>query len=85
MVTVFNCILPCMELLNCVPCEHNWNCAVRGYCWYTGHTVLTYAQGVININTDVIYGVAPILYFSTIQLVKQAQWGLRIVFMLGLM
>lgn len=85
MVTVFNCILPCMGLLNCVPFEANWNRSVKGYCWYKGHTVLTYAQGVSNIITDIVYVVAPILYLSTIQLAKRTQWGLRIVFMLGLM
>lgn len=84
MVTVFNCILPCMGLLNCVPFEANWNRAVKGYCWYKGHTILTYAQGVSNIITDIVYVVAPILYLSTIQLAKRTQWGLRIVFTLGL-
>ncbi|KAF2627376.1 hypothetical protein BU25DRAFT_469124, partial [Macroventuria anomochaeta] len=83
MVTVFSCILPCMGLLNCVPFKANWNRAVKGYCWYKGHTVLTYAQGVSNITTDVVYVVAPILYLSTIQLAKRTQWGLRVVFMLA--
>lgn len=85
MVAVFNCILPCMGVLSCVPFEANWNRSVKGYCWYKGHTVLTYAQGVSNIITDVVYVVAPILYLSTIQLARRTQWGLRIVFMLGLM
>ncbi|KAJ4990126.1 integral membrane protein [Stagonosporopsis vannaccii] len=85
MVTVFNCILPCMGLLNCVPFEANWNRTVKGYCWYKGHTVLTYAQGVSNIITDIVYVVAPILYLSTIQLARRTQWGLRIVFLLGLL
>ncbi|KAF1933164.1 uncharacterized protein M421DRAFT_191060 [Didymella exigua CBS 183.55] len=84
MVAVFNCILPCMGLLNCVPFEANWNRSVTGHCWYKGHTVLTYAQGVTNIITDVVYVVAPILYLSAIQLARRTQWGLRIVFMLGL-
>ncbi|KAJ8113398.1 hypothetical protein OPT61_g4462 [Boeremia exigua] len=84
MVTVFNCILPCMGLLNCVPFEANWNRAVKGHCWYKGHTILTHAQGISNIITDIVYVVAPILYLSTIQLAQRTQWGLRIVFMLGL-
>jgi len=42
-------------------------------------------QGVANCVTDVIYVVAPIIYLSTIQLPRRTQWGLRIVFCLGLM
>jgi hypothetical protein len=85
MVAVFNTILPCMGLLNCVPFEANWNRGVQGYCWYKGHTVLTYFQGITNIITDIVYVVAPILYLSTIQLARRTQWGVRIVFLLGLM
>ncbi|KAF2997148.1 hypothetical protein E8E13_005225 [Curvularia kusanoi] len=84
MVAVFNCILPCMGLLSCVPFEANWNRSVKGYCWYKGPEVLTYAQGITNIITDLVYVVAPILYLSTIQLPKRTQLGVRIVFMLGL-
>ncbi|KAF3053903.1 hypothetical protein E8E11_011757 [Didymella keratinophila] len=75
MVAVFNTILPCMGLLNCVPFEANWNRGVQGYCWYKGHTVLTYFQGITNIITDIVYVVAPILYLSTIQLARRTQWG----------
>jgi hypothetical protein len=42
-------------------------------------------QGVSNILTDVVYVVAPILYLSTVQLSAKTQWGLRLVFCLGLM
>lgn len=73
-----------MGALNCVPLEANCNRAVKGHCWYRGHTVLTYAQGVSNIVTDTVYVVAPILYLSTVQLARRTQWGLRIVFMLDL-
>ena len=41
-------------------------------------------QGVANCVTDVIYVVAPIIYLSTIQLPGRTQWGLRVVFCLGL-
>jgi hypothetical protein len=44
---------------------------------------VTYMQGVVNIITDVVYVVAPILYLRAIQLPKRTQWGLRIVFLLG--
>ena len=85
MVTVFNCILPLMGQLNCVPLEANWNRSMEGRCWYKGPEVLTYAQGITNIITDIVYVVAPILYLSSIQLPKRTQWGVRIVFALGLM
>lgn len=42
-------------------------------------------QGISNIITDVVYIVAPILYLSTVQLSRRTQWGLRLVFCLGLM
>lgn len=42
-------------------------------------------QGVSNIITDVVYIVAPIIYLSTVQLSSRTQWGLRLVFCLGLM
>lgn len=41
-------------------------------------------QGVSNIVTDIVYVVAPIIYLSTIQISRRTQWGLRIVFCLGL-
>ena len=42
-------------------------------------------QGVSNILTDLVYVVAPIIYLSTVQLHSRTQWGLRLVFCLGLM
>lgn len=41
-------------------------------------------QGVSNIITDLVYVVAPIIYLSTVQLHSRTQWGLRLVFCLGL-
>jgi hypothetical protein len=84
LVTVFNFMIPCFGFFSCTPFEKNWNRAAQGSCWYKGPMVLSYAQGVTNIITDIIYVVAPILYLSTIQLPKRTQWGLRIVFCLGL-
>lgn len=42
-------------------------------------------QGVSNIITDIVYIVAPLIYLSTIQLPRRTQWGIRVVFCLGLM
>ncbi|KAJ4301340.1 hypothetical protein N0V90_003432 [Kalmusia sp. IMI 367209] len=47
-------------------------------------TFTSYCQGVSNILTDIVYIVAPILYLSTVQLSARTQWGLRLVFCLGL-
>jgi hypothetical protein len=50
----------------------------------SSYGLLTVMQGVSNCITDVVYVVAPIIYLSTIQLTRCTQWGLRIVFCLGL-
>jgi hypothetical protein len=84
LVTVFNFMLPAFGFFSCSNFERNWNRAAQGSCWYKGPLILSYLQGVTNIITDVVYIVAPILYLSTIQLAKRTQWGLRIVFCLGL-
>jgi hypothetical protein len=41
-------------------------------------------QGVSNCVTDVVYVVAPIIYLSNVQLSRRTQWGVRSVFLLGL-
>ncbi|KAL5376934.1 hypothetical protein PMIN06_011264 [Paraphaeosphaeria minitans] len=84
MVAVFNCTLPMMALLCAKPFEANWNKDVKGTCFFKNSTALTYMQGVSNIITDVVYIVAPILYLSSVQLSSKTQWGLRLVFCLGL-
>jgi hypothetical protein len=38
-----------------------------------------------NIATDLIYTIAPLVYISRVQLNKRTVWGVRIVFLLGLM
>jgi hypothetical protein len=38
-----------------------------------------------NIVTDLIYTFAPLVYISRVQLNKRTVWGVRIVFLLGLM
>ncbi|KAH7112095.1 hypothetical protein B0J11DRAFT_186942 [Dendryphion nanum] len=84
MVTAFNLLSPLLGNLSCTPFEANWNRAVKGKCWYKGNQGLTYMQGISNILTDVIYVVAPIVYLRAIQLPRRTQWGLRVVFLLGL-
>jgi hypothetical protein len=84
MVTVFNLLTPFLANFNCRPFEANWNRAVKGKCWYKNPLGVTYMQGVVNILTDVVYVVAPILYLRSIQLPRRTQWGVRSVFLLGI-
>lgn len=101
MVAVFNFTLPMMGLFCAKPFEANWNKSIKGTCFYKNSEALTYVrlfpslkplltkrsymQGISNILTDVVYIVAPILYLSSVQLPSKTQWGLRVVFCLGLM
>lgn len=87
MVTVFCVLFPMMSNFACAPFEANWNKRFPPElkkCWFKENMALTYMQGVVNCVTDVVYVVAPILYLRSIQLPRRTQWGLRIVFLLGL-
>ena len=107
MVTVFNLVIPTLNVFCRTPFEANWNKSVHGTCFVKGGLGVVYTQvrrrvisvyltrqdgpliklniqGVSNIITDVVYVVAPILYLSTIRLPRRTQWGLRIVFCLGI-
>lgn len=44
-----------------------------------------YAGAATNILTDLIYTMAPLIYISRVQLPKRTIWGVRAVFLLGLM
>jgi hypothetical protein len=44
-----------------------------------------YMGAATNIATDLIYTIAPLIYISRVQLNKRTVWGVRIVFLLGLM
>jgi hypothetical protein len=44
-----------------------------------------YMGAATNIVTDLIYTIAPLIYISRVQLNKRTVWGVRIVFLLGLM
>ncbi|KAF2752118.1 hypothetical protein M011DRAFT_393212 [Sporormia fimetaria CBS 119925] len=85
MVTVFVLLLPFLANVSCTPFESNWNRAIpKESCWYKGPMGLTYMQGVSNCLTDAVYVIAPIIYLRSIQLPRRTQWGLRIVFLLGI-
>ena len=44
-----------------------------------------YSGAATNILTDLIYTVAPLVYISRVQLPNRTLWGVRAVFLLGLM
>src|SRR5690242_12482499 len=50
-----------------------------------GSHVKGYSGAATNILTDLIYTVAPLVYISRVQLPKRTLWGVRAVFLLGLM
>lgn len=84
MVTVFNFILPTIGHFDCTPLAKNYNKKIEGKCFVHYPEGITYMQGVSNCVTDVVYVVAPLIYLRTVQLPRRTQWGLRAVFMLGL-
>ncbi|PSN70743.1 hypothetical protein BS50DRAFT_630818 [Corynespora cassiicola Philippines] len=84
MVTALNLLCPAFGLFSCTPFDANWNRAIKGRCWFKGGMGLTYAQGISNIITDIVYVVAPVLYLNTVQLSRRTKWGIRSVFCLGL-
>ncbi|KAF2002174.1 hypothetical protein P154DRAFT_618904 [Amniculicola lignicola CBS 123094] len=85
MVTIFNLLLPMLGNFSCTPYEANWNKGLKNKdCWYKAPLGLTYMQGVSNCVTDAVYVVAPIIYLRHIQLPRRTQWGLRVVFLLGI-
>jgi hypothetical protein len=44
-----------------------------------------YSGAATNILTDLIYTVAPLMYISRVQLPNRTLWGVRAVFLFGLM
>jgi hypothetical protein len=60
------------------------NTAVLG-CPDSNEMCLGYMGAATNIVTDLIYTIAPLIYISRVQLNKRTIWGVRIVFLLGLM
>ncbi|CAE7022809.1 hypothetical protein PTTW11_03486 [Pyrenophora teres f. teres] len=86
MVTILNLTIPMMRVFCRTPFEANWNPKMPGRCLipWTGVPEMPWTQGAANIITDIVYVVAPIIYLNTIQLSQRTRWGLRIVFLLGL-
>ncbi|KAF1952475.1 hypothetical protein CC80DRAFT_538163 [Byssothecium circinans] len=86
LIVAFNLFAQVFTLFGCAPLDANWNIAkkAKAKCWAKGSLPLSYTQGIINVLTDVVYIVAPLIYLSQVQLPKRTQWGLRVVFLLSI-
>ncbi|PNS21080.1 Flap endonuclease GEN 1 [Sphaceloma murrayae] len=85
-LAVCNFTFPTIALFGgCAPISYRWNKAQHGRCWPgLVDSVSGYQQSVANIITDIIYSASPLVYLSSVQLPKSTQWGLRAVFLFGL-
>ncbi|KAF2853152.1 alpha/beta-hydrolase [Plenodomus tracheiphilus IPT5] len=83
-----NFIFPSVILFGeCDPISKHWDVAGTqpGSCWSaTPRVVSGYSGAACNILTDLIYTMAPLIYISRVQLSKRTKWGVRAVFLLGL-
>ncbi|KAG8626164.1 hypothetical protein KVT40_006565 [Elsinoe batatas] len=86
MIMVCNFIFPTISLFgSCRPISYRWNKAQGGQCWPAiVDSISGYQQSVANIITDIVYSASPLVYLSSVQLPKSTQWGLRAVFLFGL-
>ncbi|KAH7082985.1 Alpha/Beta hydrolase protein [Paraphoma chrysanthemicola] len=83
-----NFIFPTIILFGeCTPYSKHWDVTGQqsGSCWSTKPKVISgYAGAATNILTDLTYTIAPLVYISRVQLNKRTIWGVRVVFLLGL-
>ncbi|KAK7181587.1 hypothetical protein DPSP01_011409 [Paraphaeosphaeria sporulosa] len=84
-----NFVFPSVILFGeCRPIYKHWDVAGSqpGSCWGDKPRVISgYSGAATNILTDMIYTVAPLVYISRVQLPKATLWGVRAVFLLGLL
>ena len=68
------------------PYTKHWKSAQSGSCWSAKPRIISgYSGAATNILTDLIYTAAPLVYIGRVQLNKRTVWGVRLVFLLGLM
>ncbi|KAJ4381918.1 hypothetical protein N0V86_003287 [Didymella sp. IMI 355093] len=83
-----NFVFPSVILLGeCHPITKHWDVAGTqpGSCWGDKPRVISgYSGAATNIVTDLIYTVAPLMYISRVQLPNRTLWGVRAVFLFGL-
>ncbi|KAH6633621.1 hypothetical protein C7974DRAFT_175493 [Boeremia exigua] len=83
-----NFVFPSVILLGeCQPISKHWDISGTqpGSCWGDKPRVISgYSGAATNILTDLIYTIAPLVYISKVQLPRRTLWGVRAVFLLGL-
>ncbi|KAH4131240.1 hypothetical protein HBI81_005840 [Parastagonospora nodorum] len=83
-----NFVFPTVILFGeCTPYSKHWDAlgTQPGSCWSTKPKVISgYMGAATNIATDLIYTITPLVYISRVQLNTRTVWGVRIVFLLGL-
>lgn len=82
-----NFVFPTIILFGeCTPYTAHWDLAAPpGSCWPTKPKVVSgYLGAATNIVTDLIYSITPLVYISHVQLNKRTSWGVRVVFLFGL-
>jgi len=84
-----NFVFPSIILFGeCSPISKHWDVAGTqpGSCWSAKPRVISgYSGAACNILTDLIYTLAPLIYIARVQLPKRTIWGVRAVFLLGLL
>lgn len=84
-----NFVFPTVILFGeCTPYTKHWDVAGTkpGSCWGDRPRVISgYSGAAVNIATDLLYTMAPLIYIARVQLPKRTIWGVRAVFLCGLM
>jgi len=85
----FSFVFPSVILFGeCTPISKHWDTSHEkpGSCWSATPRVISgYSGAACNILTDLIYTLAPLVYIARVQLPKRTIWGVRAVFLLGLL
>lgn len=83
-----NFVFPTVVLFGeCTPYSKHWDVlgTQPGSCWGSQPRVISgYSGAAVNIATDMLYTAAPLVYIARIQLPKRTIWGVRAVFLCGL-
>jgi hypothetical protein len=86
---LINFVFPTIILFGeCTPYTKHWDITGKepGSCWGALPRLISgYSGAAVNIATDLLYTMAPLIYISRVQLPKRTIWGVRAVFLCGLM
>ncbi|KAG9184983.1 hypothetical protein G6011_11813 [Alternaria panax] len=85
---LINFVFPTIILFGeCTPYTKHWDVAGTkpGSCWSATPRVISgYSGAAVNILTDLLYTMSPLIYIARVQLPKRTIWGVRAVFLCGL-